>query len=139
LQASSGALLPQWHGAAASLSQLGLAIAQGRASAQQQLTPWMAPRKIPAGAPLPSSPLLVLPYAAAAGSSSSLCCPRHAASRAPLLPPSSRQQAPAMAGSTPSMDAPCFSLRPDLPIQHAPFSSMKKNKQQEAPSPQLQW
>uniref|UniRef100_A0A804QJ43 Uncharacterized protein n=1 Tax=Zea mays TaxID=4577 RepID=A0A804QJ43_MAIZE len=46
-------------------------------------------------------------------------CPRHAVSRVPLLPPASRQQAPAMAGSTPSMDAQKFQ-------QRAPFLAVRR-------------
>jgi hypothetical protein len=41
------------------------------------------------------------------------------------------EQEHAMAGSAPSMDAPCCSLRPALSIQRTPFSSMEN--QQRAP------
>ncbi|KAL5647673.1 hypothetical protein ACJX0J_042028, partial [Zea mays] len=59
--------------------------------AQRPSSPWR-PRPSPFFSPA-RSPLR--------SSSRVFVCPRHAVSRVPLLPPASRQQAPAMAGSTP--------------------------------------
>ena len=75
-----------------------------RQPAQGPSSPWR-PRPSPFFSPA-RSPLR--------SSSRVFVCPRHAVSRVPLLPPASRQQAPAMAGSTPSMDAQKFQQRAPL-------------------------
>jgi hypothetical protein len=63
-------------------------------------------------------------------------CPRHAVSRVPLLPPASRQQDPAMAGSTPPWTPPCCSLRPAHPLSAPPSAPWL---QEASPWPTHRW
>ncbi|XP_035823151.1 predicted GPI-anchored protein 58 [Zea mays] len=81
--------------------------------AAQQLTHGWRPEnssRLPSSSsPISSSSQQAIPSAVQSATSFSRPCQQHA-----------------MAGSAPSMGVPCYSLRPALSIQHAPFSSMEK-------------